>query len=69
MHYKIGTRGSKLALVQAETVQKRLEESYPEDSFEIRVIKTKGDLVLDKPLHEIGDKGVFVKEIEEQILL
>ena len=69
MHYRIGTRGSKLALAQAETVRKRLAETYPKDSFEIRVIKTKGDRILDKPLHEIGDKGIFVKEIEEQILL
>lgn len=68
MKYVIGTRGSGLALAQAKTVYRRLAEAYPKDSFEIQVIKTKGDLVLDKPLHEIGDKGVFVKEIEEQLL-
>lgn len=68
MKYIIGTRGSKLAVVQGEHVCNRLREAYPQDEFEIRIIKTKGDLVLDKPLHEIGDKGVFVKEIEEQIL-
>lgn len=68
MKYMIGTRGSKLARVQAENVRDRLREAYPQHEFEIQIIKTRGDLVLDKPLHEIGDKGVFVKEIEEQIL-
>lgn len=68
MNYVIGTRGSKLALAQADYVRGRLAEAYPEDSFELRVIKTKGDLILDKPLHEIGDKGLFVKEIEEKLL-
>lgn len=68
MKYTIGTRGSKLALTQAEYVCRRLAKAYPEHEFEVRVIKTKGDIVLDKPLHEIGDKGVFVREIEEQLL-
>ncbi len=68
MKYTIGTRGSKLALTQAEYVCRRLTKAYPEHGFEVKVIKTKGDVVLDKPLHEIGDKGVFVREIEEQIL-
>ena len=68
MEYKIGTRGSRLALAQAMGVRNRLAEAYPKHRFEIQVIKTKGDLVLDKPLHEIGDKGVFVKEIEEKLL-
>lgn len=67
MKYIIGTRGSKLALAQAECVRGKLKEAYPGDEFEIRIIKTKGDIVLDKPLHKIGDKGVFVKEIEEKI--
>lgn len=68
MEYKIGTRGSRLALSQADYVCGRLREAYPKDSFVIQVIKTRGDLVLDKPLHQIGDKGVFVKEIEEKLL-
>ena len=66
MKYTIGTRGSKLALAQAEYVRDRLAQAYPEEEFEFQIIKTKGDLVLDRPLHEIGDKGVFVKEIEEK---
>lgn len=68
MEYIIGTRGSKLALAQAGYVCKRLTEAYPKDRFQLQVIKTKGDLILDKPLHEIGEKGLFVKEIESQLL-
>ena len=68
MHYRIGTRGSKLALVQSEYVKKRMEEAYPEDTFELVIIKTTGDKVTDKPLAAIGTKGLFVKEIEEALL-
>ena len=69
MHYRIGTRGSKLALVQSEYVKRRMEEAYPEDTFELVIIKTTGDKVTDKPLAAIGTKGLFVKEIEEALLL
>ena len=68
MKYVIATRGSKLALTQAKYVCDRLAKAYPKEEFEIQIVKTKGDLVLDKPLQEIGDKGLFVKEIEEKIL-
>lgn len=68
MEYIIGTRGSRLALAQADYVKCRLQEAYPEHVFEIRVIRTKGDVILDKPLYELGDKGVFVREIEEALL-
>jgi porphobilinogen deaminase len=68
MKYVIGTRKSKLAMAQTEFVCKKLSEAYPEDEFVIQIVTTKGDLILDKPLHEIGDKGLFVKEIEEKIL-
>lgn len=68
MKYIIGTRGSNLALVQANMVKDKLQEKYPEDSFEIKVIKTQGDKILDRPLEAIGQKGVFVKEIEKEIL-
>ena len=68
MNYKIGTRGSKLALVQTNYVCKRLREQYPQHSFEVKVIQTQGDKIQNKPLNQIGTKGVFVKEIEEQIL-
>lgn len=68
MKYVIGTRKSKLAMAQAEYVRNRLAAAYPEDEFVLQAIKTRGDLVLDKPLHEIGGKGLFVKEVEEKLL-
>lgn len=68
MKYRIGTRGSRLALAQTELVKRRLEQSYPEHEFEIQVIQTKGDRIQNVPLNQIGDRGVFVKEIEEKLL-
>ncbi len=67
---KIGTRGSPLALAQAHETRARLSKAFdlPEDAFEIVVIKTTGDKVLDRPLKEIGGKGLFTKEIEEDML-
>ncbi len=65
---RIGTRGSKLALWQANHVSNLLSTSNPELKIEIQIIKTTGDSVIDFPLSEIGGKGVFVKEIEEALL-
>ncbi len=64
----IGTRGSKLALWQAEWVKSRLENLHPGLSVELTIIKTKGDKILDVPLAKVGGKGLFVKEIEEALL-
>lgn len=64
----IGTRGSKLALKQAAMVVKMLEHSYPDRQFLSKTIKTLGDTIWDKPLHLIGGKGLFVKEIEDDLL-
>ncbi|MEI8203751.1 MAG: hydroxymethylbilane synthase, partial [Bacteroidota bacterium] len=61
---RIGTRGSKLALYQAYRVKEELENHYPDLLFEIEIIKTKGDKILDVPLSKIGDKGLFTKELE-----
>ena len=61
---KIGTRGSKLALYQAYRVKEELEKQFDDVSFEIAIIKTKGDIILDVPLSKIGDKGLFTKELE-----
>ena len=60
---RIGTRGSPLALAQAEMVGKALAKP-----FEIVVIKTTGDHILDRPLAQVGGKGLFTKEIEEQLI-
>ncbi len=67
---RIGTRGSPLALAQAREVRSRLMAAHGlfEDSFEIVVIKTSGDRILDRPLSEVGGKGLFTKEIEEALL-
>ncbi len=67
---KIGTRGSPLALVQANDVKARLAAHHglPEERLEIVVIKTTGDMILDRPLAEVGGKGLFTKEIEEALL-
>lgn len=68
MQIVIGTRGSKLAVAQAEYVKKCLEAKYPEDDFSLKLIRTRGDLVQNRPLSDIGGKGVFVREIERQLL-
>ena len=65
---RIGTRGSKLALVQAQWVKARLEEEYPGLDVQTVVIKTSGDRFLQTPIQAIGGKGIFVKEIEEALL-
>ena len=67
---KIGTRGSPLALAQAHETRRRLAEAFdlPPEAFEIVVIKTTGDRVLDRPLKEIGGKGLFTREIEDDLL-
>ncbi|MEY4698379.1 MAG: hypothetical protein RIT14_2807, partial [Pseudomonadota bacterium] len=67
---KIGTRGSPLALWQAHETRRSLMAAFglPEAAFEIVVIKVTGDQVLDKPLKEIGGKGLFTREIEEALL-
>lgn len=64
----IGTRGSALALWQAELVKSRLEALNPGLVVELVSIKTKGDKILDVPLAMVGGKGLFVKELEEAIL-
>jgi hydroxymethylbilane synthase len=65
---RIGTRGSKLALWQANWVKCALEKHGPGIVCELVIIKTKGDKILDVPLAKVGGKGLFVKEIEEALL-
>ena len=65
---KIGTRGSQLALYQANLTKKYLLEKFPESIVEIVIIKTKGDKILDVALSKIGDKGLFTKELETALL-
>ena len=65
---RLGTRGSPLALKQAQWVKGRLEMHHPELKVDLVTIKTKGDKILDVPLAQVGGKGLFVKEIEEALL-
>lgn len=67
---KIGTRGSPLALAQANETRDRLAQAFdlPFEAFQIVVIRTTGDRVIDRPLKEIGGKGLFTREIEDALL-
>src|SRR6187551_765505 len=69
---RLGTRGSKLALIQTGLVRDALAAAVPAlaapDAIEVAVIKTTGDMIQDRPLSEAGGKGLFVKEIEEALL-
>jgi hydroxymethylbilane synthase len=67
---RIGTRGSPLALAQAHEVQERLQiaNGLPLSDLEVRVIRTSGDRIQDRPLSEVGGKGLFTKEIDEALL-
>jgi hydroxymethylbilane synthase len=71
MALKIGTRGSPLALAQAyetrDLLRARFAELAAEDAVEIVVLKTTGDKVQDRPLSEVGGKGVFTKELDEAL--
>ncbi len=64
----LGSRGSKLALWQANYVASQLTRVVPDLDVEVKVIKTKGDKILDVALSRIGDKGLFTKEIEKELL-
>ncbi len=68
MQITIGTRGSKLALWQANWVKAAIQAIDPDCSVSLEIIKTKGDKILDVPLAKVGGKGLFVKEIEEALL-
>jgi hydroxymethylbilane synthase len=64
----IGSRGSELALWQAEFIKKELEKKNKNVSIEIKIIKTKGDKILDVALSKIGDRSLFTKELEIELI-
>lgn len=64
----VGTRGSKLALTQTNMVIDSIKNAYPEIECELKIIKTKGDIVKDLPIDKIGGKEIFTKEIERELL-
>ncbi|MFC1822700.1 hydroxymethylbilane synthase [Thermodesulfobacteriota bacterium] len=68
MLLRIGTRGSKLALAQSNWVKRKVEAEHSRVEVELVKIKTRGDQILDSPLSKIGGKGLFVKEIEDELL-
>ena len=67
---RIGTRGSPLALAQANETRALLSHAWdlPFEAFEVVIIRTTGDKVIDRPLSQIGGKGLFTKEIEDSLL-
>jgi hydroxymethylbilane synthase len=65
---RIASRKSPLAMVQTEWVRDELVKAFPDIRFEIASMSTKGDIILDSPLAKIGDKGLFTKELEVQML-
>lgn len=64
----LGTRGSKLALTQSEMIAAQLRALHPGLEVELKIISTKGDRILDVALSAVGDKGLFVKELEQALL-
>ena len=68
MRIVVGSRGSKLAVVQTNWLLDRLREANPGIEFELKMIKTKGDKIQHKALDKIGDKGLFTKELEDALL-
>ena len=65
---RLGTRGSLLATAQSRLVADALQQLHPHLNVQLVTIKTTGDRVTDRPLHEVGGKGVFTKEIEQALL-
>lgn len=65
---RLGTRGSVLALAQSRLVARSLEQAYPGLRVELVVVRTSGDEIADRPLHELGGKGLFTREIEQALL-
>ena len=68
MRIRIGTRKSRLALVQTELVKQKIEAAFPEAEVELMELSTRGDEILDRSLTSFGGKGVFTKELEEALL-
>lgn len=64
----VGSRGSNLAVIQTNIVMDMIKKSNPEIEFELKIIKTKGDMILDTPIDKIGGKEIFTKEIEKKLL-
>ena len=66
MRYRVGTRGSKLALAQTKQVIEKLKSAFPEDEFDVVIIKTTGDMDQKSRLDQIGSKGIFDRQDSAQ---
>ena len=64
---RVGSRASRLAVLQSEIVMRQIEEACPDIKTELVTMKTTGDIILDKTLDQIGGKGLFVKELDEAL--
>lgn len=65
---RLGARGSILARMQSQWVADALEKNHPGLSVELMIFKTTGDIIADRPLHELGGKGLFTRELEQALL-
>src|SRR5205823_9142900 len=65
---RLGARGSLLSRMQSQWVADALEKAHPNLKVELILIKTTGDRITDRPLHEAGGKGLFTKELEQALL-
>lgn len=65
---RVGSRDSRLAVIQAELVMEKIKKAHPELTLELVTMKTTGDKILDKRLEQIGGKGLFVKELDQALL-
>src|SRR5438445_5976687 len=65
---RLGTRGSTLALAQSQLIIDSLQRLHPNLRIDVTTFKTSGDQIADRPLHELGGKGLFVRELEQAIL-
>ena len=68
-HLRIASRRSQLAMVQTNWVKAELEKAHPGLAISVEAMATQGDKILDVALAKIGDKGIFTKELEAQMLL
>ena len=68
MKIRIGSRESRLAVIQSEIVQRWLEEHVSDAEVSLITMKTTGDIILDRPLAQVGGKGLFVKELDRALM-
>ena len=68
MKIRVGSRESKLAVVQSEMVIEKIKKACPDAEIELITMKTTGDIILDRTLDKVGGKGLFVKELEKALL-